>query len=146
MSSYFAYGSNMSSARLLARVSGAELRGRCRLRDWRLAFNKPGRDGSGKANLVEALGDLTWGVAWRLPDDAWPVLDRFEPGYERRVFQLTETDGQTLQAHAYLYACPAGSPWLPPSDDYLAQLLRGALEHDLPTSYIAKIRSLRGHS
>ncbi len=141
MSIYFAYGSNMSSARLLARVTAAEPLGRAFVSDWQLAFNKPGRDGSGKANLVPAAGAVTWGVAWTLPEDPWPLLDGFEPGYERGVFRLLRTDDRELHAHVYLYECSADAPSIPPSNDYLDHLLTGALEHDLPEDYIANLRS-----
>ena len=141
MSVYFAYGSNMSSARLLARVSGAAALGRAHVSDWRLCFNKRGRDGTGKANLVAAPGALSWGVAWTLPDEAWPRLDRFEPGYERHAFRLQRSSGDGLDAEAYLHACPSDAPSIPPSDAYLDHLVSGALEYDLPAEYVAKIRS-----
>ena len=141
MSVYFAYGSNMSSARLLARVSGAAALGRAHVSGWSLRFNKRGRDGTGKANLVPAPGALCWGVAWTLPDDAWPRLDRFEPGYERHTFRLQRSAGDEIDAQAYLHACPPAAPSIAPSDTYLDHLLNGALEHDLPDDYVAKIRS-----
>lgn len=141
MSVYFAYGSNMSSPRLLARVSGATTLGRAHVRDWRLCFNKGGQDGTGKANLVPAAGSLSWGVAWTLADDDWPRLDRFEPGYERHPFRLWRSDGDALDAQAYLHACPSDAPSIPPSDTYLDHLLSGAIEHGLPDDYVDTIRS-----
>ena len=48
---YFAYGSNMSSARLAARLGPTRCLGRAVLDHFALAWNKPGLDGSGKANL-----------------------------------------------------------------------------------------------
>jgi cation transport regulator ChaC len=141
MAVYFAYGSNMSSARFAARVSDAEALGRAQVIDWRLAFNKPGRDGTGKANLVPTAGARTWGVAWTLPEDAWRVLDGFEPDYERAVLPLRRADGRELHAHVYLYACPADTPSIPPSRDYVDHLVSGATEHGLPEEYIAKIRA-----
>ena len=140
MSIYFAYGSNMSSARLAARVSDAEALGPAHVSDWQLTFNKPGRDGTGKANLVQAAGARTWGVAWTLPEAAWPLLDGFEPDYERAVFRLLRGDGRELRAHVYLYACPADAPSIPPSGEYVDHLVAGATEHGLPENYIAKIR------
>ena len=141
MAAYFAYGSNMSTARLAARVSDPVTVGSAHLIDWQLAFNKPGRDGTGKANLVPAAGARVWGVAWTLPEDAWPVLDGFEPDYERSVLRLLQPDGRALHAHVYLYACPADTPSIRPSRDYLDHLLAGATEHGLPEEYIAKIRA-----
>ncbi len=138
---YFAYGSNMSRARLATRVSAAEALGPAHVSDWRLAFNKPGRDGTGKANLVPAAGARTWGVAWSLPEDAWPVLDGFEADYERAVFRLLRADGRELHAHVYLYECPADAPSIPPSREYVDHLVGGATEHGLPEDYIATLRA-----
>ena len=52
MQIYYAYGSNMSSARLVERVPGARTLGPAQLEQWRLLCTKPGADGSGKVNLI----------------------------------------------------------------------------------------------
>ncbi len=140
MELYFAYGSNMSSRRLSARVTGARSLGRAHLDGWRLAFNKPGRDGSGKANLLETPAGGTWGVLYEIPTDEWSVLDDFEPGYFRTRFRLLR-DGQNLAAQAYVFADPRGARPTRPSAMYLAHLLEGASEHELPTHHIEYIRS-----
>ena len=138
---YFAYGSNMSSARLLARVGSAVSLGAVYVGDWRLAFNKPGRDGTGKANLVPCAGSLAWGVLWRLAEPDWTALDRFEPGYQRASFRLERAGGESIAADAYLFDCAADAPTIAPSSEYVACLLDGAHEHGLPPEYIEAIRS-----
>ena len=75
---YFAYGSNMSSARLRDRIPDAQSIGRAHWPGMRLAFNKVGVDGSGKANLVADPGSVAWGVLFKIPGDAWAILDAFE--------------------------------------------------------------------
>jgi hypothetical protein len=142
MAVYFAYGSNMSSARLAARIPAVEALGAAFVRDWRLAFNKPGRDGTGKANLVPAAGERAWGVAWKLVEAHWETLDRFEPGYQREIFRLERSDGTVLDAHAYLF--DPGGPVLAPSRDYVEHLISGSLEHGLPDHYIETIRATSG--
>jgi hypothetical protein len=136
MALYFAYGSNMSSARLAARVPAARALGAVYVRDFRLAFNKPGRDGTGKANLVSASGERAWGVAWALSDLAWNELDVFEPGYRRVSCVLSSVDGRTLAAEAYVFPAPADAPLLAPSADYVTHLVAGAREHGLPETYV----------
>ena len=136
---YFAYGSNMSSARLLARVGAARAMGPVHVCDWRLVFNKPGSDGTGKANLVSELGARSWGVAYEIAGSEWERLDSFETGYERALFRLERSDGSSIEAQAYLFFFLEGTRALPPSPDYLAHLLTGALEHGLPADYIASI-------
>jgi len=143
---YFAYGSNMSGARLLARVGAARSLGAVHVRDWTLAFNKPGRDGTGKANLVPCAGARAWGVAWELADAHWQVLDRYERDYERALFRLETPAGAPLEAAAYLFAAAADAPAIPPSPEYVAHLLAGAAEHALPDAWLERIRSLARRS
>jgi len=54
----FAYGSNMSTKWMQGRVSSAKPIGRAKLSDKRLVCNKKSEDGSGKANLVDAAGNV----------------------------------------------------------------------------------------
>ena len=63
---YFAYGSNLAAERLRERVGAFAVLGPARADGRRLECNKLGRDGSGKANLVEAPGEVAWGVVYGL--------------------------------------------------------------------------------
>ncbi len=135
MQLYFAYGSNMSTKRLCGRIPAAAPVGRARLDGMRLAFNKPGRDRSGKANLVPTPGSLVWGVLFEIARADWATLDRFETGYERVLQRVELPDGRQLDAHAYLWR--AATADLQPLDWYRAFLLEGAREHGLPDDYIA---------
>jgi hypothetical protein len=149
MAVYFAYGSNMRSARLTERIGPSQAIGAVHVCDWTLRFDKPGRDGTGKANLVPATGLRAWGVAYQVADSAWELLDRFEPGYRREGFRLDRSDGTSLECIAYLYpslypstdAPREQAPWLAPSGEYLGHLVDGALEHGLPTDWIETIRA-----
>ena len=144
---YFAYGSNMSSARLAARVPSARSQVIACLRDWRLAFDKPGRDGTGKANLVSAAGRVVWGVAYTLDPAEWEVLDRFEPGYRRVGVRCERPDGTPLDAVTYVFGARDGGGRrdLAPSDEYLGYVIAGAQEHGLPAAYLESILdALRG--
>ena len=49
----FSYGSNLLTERIRRRVGYVESFGRYRLSGYRLVFNKPGADGSAKANLSQ---------------------------------------------------------------------------------------------
>ena len=149
MELYFAYGSNMSRRRLLSRVSAARVLGRARVDGWRLGFDKPGRDGSGKANLVEQPEAHAWGVIYELPTADWPVLDRFEPGYRRERLRVA-LDARTLVVQSYLFTARIEVPPQievppgPPTQEYLEHLLEGADEHGLPAAYIDSIRAALG--
>ena len=80
---YFAYGSNMLTARLQARCPSARPLGRATARGRRLAFHKRSDvDGSGKCDLVPADdGALVVGVVFDLAADELPALDRAEGAF-----------------------------------------------------------------
>ena len=102
------------------------------------------RVGLGEISLEKALKDgliQVSGDGGRV-SELFLMLDRFEPGYERQLFRLQASTGDEIDAQVYLHACPPSAPSIPPSDAYLDHLLSGALEHDLPDDYVAKIRSL----
>ena len=131
---YFAYGSNMSTARLRSRVPGAHPRGRAQLAEFSLIWNKPGRDGSGKANLAPETGGCVWGVVFELPAGGLERLDPHEPGYRRELWRVTLDTGSELECATYRY--PGGVAGLLPRDDYVAHMVSGAREHGLPAAYV----------
>ncbi len=134
---YFAYGSNMSSRRLRARVPAARSLGSARLADRRLAFNKPGRDGSGRANIVREPGVAVWGVLYEIEVSDWSVLDGFEIGYERVKCDVTSARAEQLSAQVYQWT--ADTPEITPREWYREYLLEGAREHALPADYVAAL-------
>jgi gamma-glutamylcyclotransferase (GGCT)/AIG2-like uncharacterized protein YtfP len=140
MELYFAYGSNMSRRRLASRIAGTRSLGRARVDGWRLRFDKPGRDGTGKANLVEEPAAHAWGVIYELPATEWAVLDRFEPGYRRQALRVA-IDARSVEAQAYLFTTRIGAPPSAPNPEYLAHLLEGAREHELPVAHVERIRT-----
>jgi len=136
---YFAYGSNMSSRRLRERLPSARSLGQASLADHRLATNKPGRDGSGKANLVATDGQRAWGVLYAVTVSDWRVLDRFELDYLRVHCEVVDHQHQRRIAHFYVWN--RLGPELAPFDWYLAHLVEGAREHGLPRHYIAQLEA-----
>jgi hypothetical protein len=130
---YLAYGSNLSTARLTRRVP-ARCLGVTQLPGWRLAFNKPGGRGSGKANLVSDPSATAWGVVFAIPGAALLQLDAIEGGYVRRAVEVTLRDGRALSAWCYFWCHP--TPDLAPHAWYLDHIVRGAEEHGLPASYV----------
>ena len=68
---YFAYGSNLFSARMRERVPSAQARGPARLAGHRLTVDKPGRDGTAKASGdVSILDKLAATMVTFTPDFA----------------------------------------------------------------------------
>jgi gamma-glutamylcyclotransferase len=137
---YFAYGSNMSTQRLLARVPSASALGRAHFSGYRVVCNKPSLDGSGKANLVEAAETTVWGVVYRISSEDWKTLDDFEPRYTRHICQARLDNGEHVAAGVYVWLGDA--PATETFDWYRDHLLRGAREHGLPREAIEHIDSL----
>ena len=141
---YFAYGSNMLTARLTARCASAVAIGIGAVAGYSLAFTKRGADGSGKANLI-ATGDgevRTPGVLFRIGDADLARLDAFEgAGYARRDdLEVNVTDG-SRSIKAVSYEAIDIAPDSKPFDWYLALAVAGALEHGLAIAHVDRLRS-----
>lgn len=138
---YFAYGSNLSSARLQARVPSARCLQRARLGAHRLVYHKVGADGSAKCDAFYTglTADEVHGVVFEIATAHLPSLDAAEgPRYERVELQVVGEDGQPLTALTYR-ALPAYiDGGLVPYCWYRDHVLRGAREHGLPVDYIAE--------
>ena len=141
---YFAYGSNMSSRRLLARVPAAVCAGPAALPDHRLAFVRGEvHDGSGKCNVcpTERQGARVHGVLWRMDEAGYATLDRIEGvgyGYRRVEIEVHGPVGRVRAATYVAEACE-GAHAYPPYDWYLDFVLAGAREHALPWEYVTAL-------
>ena len=137
---YFAYGSNMPSARLRARIPSAEPLGAARLEGFALRINKRGRDGTAKANLARARVGVVWGVVYRLAATDWEALDGFEGGYVRFEATVALRRGGELDVHTYRSDRLIEA--VPPHAWYRELILEGAREHELPESWISQLRAI----
>jgi cation transport regulator ChaC len=132
---YFAYGSNMLTARLRERCPGATPVGLAYAHGFSMEFWKEGRDGSGKATLVARTdtGACVHGVLYRIDIKERADLDLAEARYDRHSgFAVAAAhDGCIVHATTYIappQACNAG---LRPFDWYVALIRAGAAEHGL---------------
>ncbi|MBI3198099.1 MAG: gamma-glutamylcyclotransferase [Rhodospirillales bacterium] len=146
---YFAYGSNMSAARLFddrmkskGIVWGERIGGR--LDGWRLTFDKQARTppGAGAGNIVAAAGEAVHGTLNALPPSGFEVLDVHEGvasgHYERRTLPVVRADnGETVEAIAYVALKVAAG--LRPTRDYLGHLLAGS--DLLPADYLERLKA-----
>jgi hypothetical protein len=117
----------------------AGLIGPALLHGMRLTFEKRGSDGSGKANLAEHAASHVWGVLYALEWAHLPILDTFEPDYER-VRVSVEREGAQLAAETYVSTLCA--PSLPAQAWYVQLVVEGARAHGLPDAYVAQIQRL----
>lgn len=137
---YFAYGSNMRTARLRARVGPVRAVGPARLPGHALRTDKPGRDGTAKANLRPSPGAVVHGVVFELGEGALEILDGFEGGYRRTRVEVVLAAGE--RAEAVTYVSERHGPDNRLAADYLAYLIAGAREHGLPDAWISLLEAL----
>ena len=140
---YFAFGSNMLSARLLARTDSALPRGLVRLPGWRLAFHKRGADGSGKCDIYPGSpGDYVLGVIYDIAAGQLPDLDRFEgSGYRRTLIDVTYGD-RVLPCATYRAVEGFIDPSLRPFDWYHRLVVTGLIEHGADAGYLDSVRGM----
>ena len=142
---YFAYGSNLSLARLRQRVPSAERLGVYKLPGYALRFHKASLDGSAKCDAFytgEAHHQVL-GAVYRMDPSERPVLDQAETlgiGYDAKQVVLQHSDGHTVEALMY-YAIRIRDDVVP-YDWYKHHVLVGACEVQLPEPYIAIIESV----
>lgn len=140
---YFAFGSNLSSRRLLHRLPEVELGCVATLARHRLCWRKNDQGQSGKCD-IEMTGiddDQVFGVVYRMTRDEQRILDGIEGdgfGYERRDVEVETLDGDRLEAFTY-YALDIDHNQQP-FHWYKEHVLRGAMEHAFPPQYIDLIR------
>jgi hypothetical protein len=136
---YFAYGSNMSLARLRARVPSAVPLGRHVLPGHELRFHKVSKDGSGKCDAfrTDAVDAQVFGMLFRIDPAEKPMLDAVEGlgwGYASHELELIAPNGGVVWAHTYI--ATRIDQRLQPYSWYLHHVLTGAREAELPEHYI----------
>ncbi|WP_180899321.1 gamma-glutamylcyclotransferase family protein [Martelella soudanensis] len=141
---YFAFGSNMLTERLGRRCPSARPVGPAALEGHALAFSKIGREGSGKATIVERAASRVFGVVFTLDPRELDLLDAFEgkgKGYDRIdncALRLLKNDA-TVSACTYKAPPAFCDPALIPFDWYHALVIAGARQHGLPEDYVARL-------
>lgn len=143
---YFAYGSNLSSRRLHSRIPGARRLGVATLVGYELKFHKIGKDNSAKCDAFETGDDrhAVQGGLYEVSGKDLIELDSIEgegAGYERVEVRVTNPVSDWIQACTYV-ATEVDSKLLP-YHWYLFHVIQGALENQLPRSYLEKIRSVQ---
>ena len=142
---YFAYGSNMSTARLRIRVPSAVAKGVVRLSGHKLAWHKVGKDDSGKCDIVrDEEGSCVFGVLFEIDPTDKEKLDVHEgagSGYETRQVEVVEERSGKVH-RAFTYCATKTDPGIKPFTWYKNHVLLGAREHQLPPSYIEAIESV----
>jgi hypothetical protein len=142
--SNFAYGSNMSVARLRVRAPSARLISTGRLPGHALTWHKVGMDGSGKCDALPTgiVDDTVWGAVFEIHEREREELNRVEDlgrGYEERRV-VVQTPGGPIAAQ--MFSGIRTSPSVRPFEWYKRHVLTGARELGLPGEYIAAIEAV----
>ncbi|MDP4984130.1 gamma-glutamylcyclotransferase family protein [Pseudoalteromonas tunicata] len=142
MTVYFnlAYGSNMSSNRLLARLPNAKRIGVAMVEGYKLAYHKKGFDDSGKCDAYYTgdKNDILLGVLYQITAEEKAILDQIE-GPRYSICNLTVKHESGEHFDAYCYVANTLDHSLLPYDWYLQHVIAGAKEAQLPEHYVTKI-------
>ena len=141
---YFAFGSNLSSTRLLQRIPRALIHCVATLDRHRLCWRKNDRGQSGKCDIefTDHPDDIVYGVIYRMTHDDKLELDVYETagfGYDHKQVEVTAISGESIEAFTY-YALDIDH-LQQPFHWYKEHVLRGAEEHDFPRHYVEHIRA-----
>ena len=138
---YFAYGSNMATARLGARVPSCRPIGVASLPDHELRFHKRSKDGSAKCDAFRIQGGAgVFGVVFSFEVGDRATLDRFEglgAGYDDVIVTVHDADGGSWQVLTYVASPNHIDERLKPYSWYRDLVFAGASEHGLPQRYVA---------
>lgn len=137
---YFAYGSNMSTARLRTRMPSCKPLGIATLPGHSLRFHKLSTDGSGKCNaFASGNDDRVIGVLFSFDPAERALLDKAEGvgnGYEHAIVTVINEEGRRRKVLTYLATPDFIDDRIKPYSWYKDFVLVGAREHGLPPEYI----------
>lgn len=136
---YAAYGSNLHPHRVCARVPTARLIGIGHINGHGLRFNKRGKDGSAKCNLVAAT-EQTHVAVYSIGIEDKSVLDLIEGlgrGYDRAMVEVSRFG----RCWTYIATPDAVDDALVPFSWYKRLVMLGCEYHDFPTAYVEAIRA-----
>lgn len=144
---HFAYGSNISLARLRARCPSAVPLAVGLVRCRQLRFHKVGRDGTGKADafMTGNPADIVRGVIYRCAVDDKHELDRCEclgDGYEEVIVDVQIGD-QVWKTFLYEAMPHRIDTEILPAAWYHNHIIAGAREHAFPEAYQKMIAGFR---
>ncbi len=145
MMHYFAFGSNMLSARLRARVGDFPAGIAGAVAGHQLRFHKRSGDGSAKCDsyCTNNSDDVLPGVAYQISAAQQVLLDRFEGrGYSKLEIGVN-VDGDRFAAYMYVAEPDYVDPDLAPYHWYKQFVIAGAREFALPSHHVRAISNIQ---
>ncbi len=142
---YFAYGTLLDVESMRKSCPSAQPLGIMKLMDYRMGFATCAADPAhGGCTLDPAPGEVIHGLLYALPARELESLDKsagVDAGlWDTIAVTLINGDERKVTANTYTVKNSAG-PWNPP-DSYVAPILKGARELNLPADYVAKLEAI----
>ncbi|XP_075413678.1 gamma-glutamylcyclotransferase isoform X1 [Tenrec ecaudatus] len=145
---YFAYGSNLLTARIHLQNPSATFCCVARLQDFKLDFGNPQGKQSptwhgGIATIFQSPGDEVWGVIWKMNKSNLISLDKQE-GVSSGIYVPMEVkvytqDKKEITCRSYQMENYVS---VPPSPQYKTVICLGAKENGLPSEYQEKLKAI----
>lgn len=138
---YFAYGLNLDPVGMEGRCSGCRRIGKAILKNYRLCF------WNGCATIVESEDSVVWGALYEINETTHlQALDQLEgyPDFYNRIEVKVKIEPFTWygKTTATAYQMKEGVRAGQLSPGYLAVILRGCRDWDIPSSYIEEVEKL----
>ncbi len=143
---YFAYGSNLSTNRIKARVPSAIKISKASLPGHQLKFHKIGRDNSGKCDafFTGNNNDIVLGIVYSIDPEEKKLLNRAEGlgnGYEIKKALVYPDETSPLSVFTY-YATHIDKK-IQVLDWYKSHVLYGMKEHSFPHDYLEQVEEIK---
>ena len=145
---YFAYGSNLVQAEMLAKAPHAEPYGLAFVPGYRLVFTKHSTTrGCDAASIEKCPSRVLWGFLYRVKPEDQTSLRKRESGYVEQRVQAWRVEGvadceRGTRVEAYTFigkaSCTASCG---PTEEYRAIVVDGARLRGLPNDYIASLEA-----
>jgi hypothetical protein len=141
---YFIYGSNLYEEQLKVRLKDIDenylQKEKCLLKGYEFTYNKRSKDGSSKANIIKTEKGTVEGIAILILENK---LDEFkkkwEDGYNKEEVNIqtenniNKNSKDTFKAYTFI---SNNLTTVPPSDEYVNIIIKGAYENNLSQEYI----------
>ena len=117
--------------------------GRCCATTGSRSLDTTAHEKGGVADIVAEAGAQVWGALYDIDESCLRALDEYEGApraYRRETLRVADDRGVEHEAIAYV-ANKTGT--FAPSRAYLAQITRGARDHELPDEYVKSIEETR---
>jgi cation transport regulator ChaC len=147
---YFDYGSNLLMDPQERPTDQSRETVRCRLKDYRLAFNKCGAQSELCANIMPEPTEEVWGVLYRYGPAEISDMSRngnlLTEHYSPVTVTVETESGALVDAVTHMVRDNCVSPETAPSADCLCKTLKWARQKRLPWQYIQSIELRYGRS